>query len=200
MSVLDGGLPAWIDEGGDVDEGPPEVDWKPAEYTGGKLNSAMVKTYADMVASTKADGDIVLDARSPGRYAGTDPEPRPGVPSGHMPRSRSLPFGELLVPVADGHPYTSYKTPAELRAVLVRAVGGEEAWEALLNQSADAAGGAVEREMIFSCGSGMTASVGWLAAQIVAQQEGRDVPAAIYDESWTGYASRPESEVVTSNL
>lgn len=198
--MLDGGLPAWIDEGGDVDEGPPELDWKPAEYTAGTLNKAMAKSYADMVASTKGEGGVVLDARSPGRFDGTDPEPRPGLSSGHMPRSRSLPFGELLLPVADGHPYTSYKSPAELRAVLVRAVGGEEAWAALLNQGADAAGGAVERQMIFSCGSGMTACVGWLAAQIVAQEEGRAVPAAIYDESWTGYASRPESEIVKTNL
>ncbi|KLT40839.1 Rhodanese-like protein [Cutaneotrichosporon oleaginosum] len=198
VSVLDGGLPAWIDEGGDVDEGPPEVDWKPVAYTSGALNKDMVKSYADMVASA-AGGDIVLDARSPGRFAGTDPEPRPGLSSGHMPRARSLPFGELLVPVGDGHPYTSYKTPAELRAVLVRAVGGEEAWAALLDQGADAAGGAVERQMVFSCGSGMTACVGWLAAQIVAQEEGRVVSAAVYDESWTGYASRPESKIVKSN-
>ncbi|BEI88543.1 uncharacterized protein CcaverHIS019_0112610 [Cutaneotrichosporon cavernicola] len=194
VSVLDGGLPAWIDEGGDVEQGPPEA-FKTAEYENGHLDKEMVKSYADIVAINK-DGDIVLDARSHGRFTGQDPEPRPGLSSGHMPHARSLPFGDLLLPVSDGHPYTSYKSPKELRQVLVRAVGGEEAWEALLNQGADVAGTAVERQLVFSCGSGMTACVGWLAAQIVAQEEGRVVPSAVYDESWTGYASRPESEIV----
>lgn len=141
--------------------------------------------------------DVVLDARALGRFTGQDPEPRPGLSSGHIPHSRSLPFGDLLNPVADGHPYTSYRSPEELRAVLVKAVGGEEAWEALLAKGPEAAGAVAERELVFTCGSGMTACVGWLAAQIVAQHEGSaPVPAAIYDESWTGYASRPESEIV----
>lgn len=151
-----------------------------------------------MVSNSKR-GDtcnVVLDARAPGRFTGQDPEPRPGLSSGHIPHSRSLPFGELLQSVEDGHPYTSYKSPEELRAVLVNAVGGEKAWESLLAQGADAAGGAVDRELVFTCGSGMTACVGWLAAQIVAANEGRaPPPVAIYDESWTGYASRPESEI-----
>ncbi|GMK57739.1 hypothetical protein CspeluHIS016_0405730 [Cutaneotrichosporon spelunceum] len=193
VSVLDGGLPAWIDEGGDVEEGAPQP-FKPATYDGGVLNKDMVKSYEDIVA-IKDDGDLVLDARSHGRFTGVEPEPRPWLSSGHMPHSCSVPFGEFLIPSSEGHPYTSYKPPKELKEVLVRAVGGEKAWEALLNQGPDAAGAAVERKLIFSCGSGMTACVGWLAAQIVAQEDGRAVPTAVYDESWTGYATRPESKI-----
>lgn len=118
------------------------------------------------------------------------------MPSGHIPGSHSLPFVEFLDPVEDGHPYTSYKSPEELREVLVDAVGGEKAWEALLAKGANAAGAVADRKLVFTCGSGMTACVGWLAAQIVAEKEGRaPPPAAIYDESWTGYGSRKESEI-----
>lgn len=69
----------------------------------------------------------------------------------------------------------------------MNAVGGEDAWKEIEN------GG---RRITLSCGSGMTAAVLWFAQQLVAEAEGKEPPkASIYDESWTGYASRKDSKI-----
>lgn len=154
----------------------------------------MTVAYEEMVSNackgdSTADIDVVLDARAAPRFTGEAPEPRPNLSSGHMPHSVNLPFTEFLVAADDKRPYTTYKSPEELRNVLVNAVGGEEKWKNLVE------GGDAHRALVFTCGSGMTACVGWLATQIVAQTEPAP-PAAIYDESWTGYASRPESKII----
>lgn len=138
---------------------------------------------------TTADIDVVLDARAAPRFLGEVPEPRPHLSSGHMPHSVNLPFTEFLVPVSEGRDYTTYKKEPELREVLVNAVGGEDKWKQLVQ------GGEAHRALVFTCGSGMTACVGWLATQIVGEHESTP-PAAVYDESWTGYASRPESKIL----
>lgn len=133
-------------------------------------------------------GDVVLDARAVGRFTAEVPEPRPGLAGGHIPHSLPLPFSDLLNPATDDKPYTSLKTPEELRTILVDAVGGEDVWAEL-----NAADG---RHLVLTCGSGMTAAVLWLAQQIVAEKEGRSAPtAAIYDESWTGYAQRADAPI-----
>jgi thiosulfate/3-mercaptopyruvate sulfurtransferase len=114
-------------------------------------------------------GTMVLDARSKARFDGIAPEPRPGLPSGHMPGAVSLPFTELLA--ADG----TMKDPAALRAIFAA-------------RGADGA-----RRMVTSCGTGVTACVLALGAL----RAGLPEP-AVYDGSWTEWASRPETPKATA--
>ena len=107
------------------------------------------------------------------RWEGAAPEPRPGLSSGHIPNSLPAPFLDYLAPPADGKPYTSFKSPAELKEVLVNAVGGKDTWNAMVKG---------EKNAVFTCGSGMTAAVGWLANEVIRREEGSKVKTSIYDE------------------
>lgn len=152
----------------------------------------LTQAYEQMVDNATADpslSDVVLDARAIPRYAGEAPEPRPGLPSGHIPHSLPLPFSDLLTEPSDAEPYTRYKSLPQLTQVIVDGAGGQTVWDEI---SLDGRG------LIFSCGSGMTACVGWLGARAVAEAEGRKlVNEAVYDESWTGWAQRKESRIET---
>lgn len=187
VSVLNGGLPAWIDHGLPTEAGEPSSVPK-TTYPESKLEDGIIRSFDEMVANAKqgARGQTVFDARSKGRFDGTDPEPRPGLSSGHIPHSISLPFPSLLKTVTDkdGKSYTVLKDQIELWRTLSDAVGGTEALDKLRQASS---GG--ELAATNTCGSGMTAASIWLALQELGIQS------SIYDESWMGWASR-ESEGV----
>lgn len=106
-------------------------------------------------------------------YTSTAPEPRPGLSSGHIPHSHSLPFTSLLTTESG---YTTLKPVAELQKILRDAVGSAQGWDAVASG---------QRKIVFSCGSGMTAAIGWLALRLVLESEGKawspDI-AALYDE------------------
>jgi thiosulfate/3-mercaptopyruvate sulfurtransferase len=97
---------------------------------------------------------LVLDARSEGRFSGREPEPRPGLRAGHMPNARNLPF------VAVQH-QGRMRTPQELEAIFAAKVEGQE-------------------QLVFSCGSGVTACVLALAATLAGYSKLR-----VYDGSWS---------------
>jgi thiosulfate/3-mercaptopyruvate sulfurtransferase len=104
------------------------------------------------------------------RYLGTDPEPRPGLSSGHVPNSFSLPFNAFLKTQTSpqlGTQYTTFLPPAEIYKALVDSVGAEEA-EMIIKG---------HRPVITSCGSGMTAGVLWLGLKLLGAKD-----VAIYDE------------------
>ncbi|QRW05756.1 Rhodanese domain-containing protein [Ceratobasidium sp. AG-Ba] len=176
-SVLDGGMPRWEAEGLPIETGEP-AKVQPAKYPVPKLNESAVRSYEQIVANSKLDpsttsnAELVLDARPYGRFTGEAPEPRPQLSSGHMPHARSLPFNTLLQKTEKG--YTMFLPEDKLKQVFETAVG-------------EAAKG---RPIVASCGSGMTAGTIWLAGQLL------NKPVAIYDESWTGYAMRPESVII----
>jgi thiosulfate/3-mercaptopyruvate sulfurtransferase len=90
-----------------------------------------------------------------------------------MPNSRSSPFLQYIDQVSEQKPYQTYKPISELKQILVRDVGGEHAWNQLVTG---------ERRAIFSCGSGMTACVGWSANELVKQDSEGIREAAVYDE------------------
>ncbi|BGP41340.1 hypothetical protein JCM10450v2_005383 [Rhodotorula kratochvilovae] len=143
-----------------------------------------VRQWEDVDANIEKgeDGAVVVDARPPGRFHGTDPEPREGLSSGHMPHAISLPFSSVLSAESSTEPpYKTLLPPAELEKVFVAALG-EEKWAAVKRG---------ERPVIGTCGSGMTAAVLWLALQRAGAP-----PIDIYDESWTGYAQNPKSKIV----
>jgi thiosulfate/3-mercaptopyruvate sulfurtransferase len=131
VSILDGGLPAWIAEGRPLEEGPHAR--QPRHFTP-RLDHGLVADAED-VKKALADGSAqVVDVRSAERFRGAVPEPRPGLRSGHMPGALNLPFGEL---VADGR---------------MKDAGGLES--ALAKAGVDP-----DRPLIASCGSGLTASI-----------------------------------------
>lgn len=126
---------------------------------------AEVKEIAEDHNKEGAEEVQILDARSKGRWAGTDPEPRPGLSSGHMPGSISIPHSELL----DG------KTGALL--------SGEE-----LRRVFQSKGVKEDRPIISSCGTGVTAAV--IDAALGEAGYGRENDRRLYDGSWTEWAQR----------
>jgi thiosulfate/3-mercaptopyruvate sulfurtransferase len=163
--VLDGGLPKWTAEGRPVESGAGAA---PAAGTfRASLRAERLRGIGDMM---RADaGRVVLDARAAGRFAGTAPEPRPGLPSGHMPGSRNLPFTELLA--ADG----TMLPPDALRARFAQAgVDGR-------------------LPVVTSCGTGVTACVLALGLRRAGLPE-----AAVYDGSWTEWAGRNDTPKETT--
>lgn len=169
VAALDGGLPKWRAEGRATEAGAPNAP-TPASFVP-DLNTHRLAGIGDVkrIVAGNETGTMVLDARSKARFDGTAPEPRPGLPSGHMPGAVSLPFTELLAP--DG----TMKDPAALRAIFAA-------------RGADGA-----RRMVTSCGTGVTACVLALGAL----RAGLPEP-AVYDGSWTEWASRPETPKATA--
>jgi thiosulfate/3-mercaptopyruvate sulfurtransferase len=165
IAVLDGGLPRWRAEGRPVESGTPAP--RPRKFTA-RLRRSLVRDLAAMRRNVTTRKAQVLDARSRGRFVGTEPEPRAGLRSGHIPGSLNLPYDELYQ--KDG----TLLPPHELRAKF------------------EAAGLDLGKPVVTSCGSGVTASV--LALGLYAA--GRpDV--AVYDGSWTEWGGRADTPIET---
>lgn len=95
----------WVEQGYPTEAGESDARIEEtSEYPVPNVISSMVATFSEVKEIAKdygkdgAEGIQILDARARGRWAGTEPEPRPGIPSGHMPGSISVPFSELLDP------------------------------------------------------------------------------------------------------
>ena len=161
VHVLDGGLAAWVAAGLPTEAGP--VRRAQASFRA-KLDENAVRSYAQL-QETLAEHGQVVDARSAGRFAGTTPEPRAGLSSGHMPGSISLPFVEL---VEGGR----LKDAAGLRDVF--ATKGVD----------------LERPVVTTCGSGVTAAVLALGLEIAGASG-----VGLYDGSWAEYAQKPDAVI-----
>ncbi|KAL1738374.1 Rhodanese-like domain-containing protein [Schizophyllum fasciatum] len=182
--ILDGGLPRWEAEGLPVETSEPAVPTA-VDYPTPEFNAGAIRSYEQMLANfTGKDTptELVLDARPKNRFLGIDPEPRPSIRSGHMPKSVSLTFSLFLQNNnVNGKEFTTYLPPDKIREALVGAVGAERA-QAIIDG---------KLPVITSCGSGMTAAIVWLGLR---QLGVKDV--SLYDESWTGYGMRESSPVV----
>ena len=162
-AVLDGGLPKWLAEARATESGDAKSA-APTSYTP-DFRADLVKGIGDVKRIIASGSALILDARAKGRFDGSAPEPRPGLPSGHMPGAKSVPFNELLN--AD----FTMKDAAALRARFA------------------AAGADGTTPIVTSCGTGVTACI--LALGL--KQAGLG-DAAIYDGSWTEWAGRPETQ------
>lgn len=101
-----------------------------------------------------------IDARSKGRFLGTAPEPRPGIPSGHIPNSKSFPFTLCLNPETK-----LLKDPEDLKKIFQEA------------------GIDLSQPLITSCGSGVTGSLLGFATYLTGKEDTK-----LYDGSWTEWA------------
>ncbi len=163
IAVLDGGLKKWRAEGRPVEQGWPAP--KGRQLTP-RVHPALVRNLEEMRANLASRREQVLDARSRGRFVGTEPEPRPGLRGGHIPGSLNLPYEELYRP--DG----TLLPPDALRNAFVKA------------------GLDLQKPIVTTCGSGVTAAVLALGLHLLGR---RDV--AVYDGSWTEWGGRDDTPV-----
>jgi thiosulfate/3-mercaptopyruvate sulfurtransferase len=166
VAVLDGGFPRWRAEGRPVEAG--NVRPAPRRFTA-RLRPELVADLDAMRAIVERRTVQVLDARSAGRFAGTEPEVRPGLRSGHVPGSLNLPYDRLFRP-EDG----TLLPPRELRRAF------------------EAAGVRVGEPVVTTCGSGVSACVLAFGLHRLGQ-----VDAAVYDGSWTEWGGRADTPVET---
>ena len=152
VAVLDGGYPKWLAEGRPTEDMPPI----PRErHITVQRQAALVRDVTQIAAASKLGDHAILDARSPARFRGDEPEPRAGLRAGHMPGARNLPYRDLLT--AD----QTMKPVDELREIFHRA------------------GVTPDKPVITSCGSGITAAILNLALERVGHARH-----ALYDGSW----------------
>ncbi|WP_299470698.1 3-mercaptopyruvate sulfurtransferase [uncultured Roseibium sp.] len=163
--VLDGGFPKWRAENRPVTDDQPRIV---QSHFSARLNHGAVADLSQMKKSIQTGDRQVLDARSSDRFAGTAPEPRAGLRSGHMPTAFNLPFTQLLN--EDG------------------TFRGHEDLEALYK----AAGIDLQKPVTTTCGSGVTAAILTLGLTILGA---RDL--ALYDGSWVEWGGRDDTDIVT---
>jgi thiosulfate/3-mercaptopyruvate sulfurtransferase len=164
VRILDGGLPRWIKEGRPLETG--DAHPKPGLFTP-RLEDHFVATLDEVRAALKTGSAQVVDARPADRFRGDVPEPRPGVRSGRIPGSLNLPFVDIIE-------RGSLKTPDALKAVFAEH------------------GIDLQKPIITTCGSGVTAAILTLAVE----EAGGKVE-GLYDGSWAEWGSRSDCEVAT---
>jgi thiosulfate/3-mercaptopyruvate sulfurtransferase len=167
VAVLDGGLSKWRADGHPLEDLPPMP--RERHFTA-RVNGLLVRDRDQMLANLETGREQVVDARSAARFAGTAPEPRPGLRAGHIPGSRNLPWDRLLR--ADG----TLHAPAEIAALFA------------------AAGITADRPVVTTCGSGMSAALLLFALARIGR---RDV--ALYDGSWSEWGADPALPVATGD-
>ena len=167
VQVLNGGLPAWIEQGGALENGLKAIAKK--NYTA-TLSKQRVIGKLELVENISSKRYRVVDARSKARFLGQSPEPREGLPSGHMPESICMSFDTLL---DSGR----LKTREQLQT--------------LFNQAGLLRG----TPLVTSCGSGVTAAIVTLALFECGYGLNR-----LYDGSWAEWASADDTTIINKSV
>jgi thiosulfate/3-mercaptopyruvate sulfurtransferase len=157
VAILDGGLAKWRAEGRPLESGTPAP--RPRHATP-EFDPARLRTLDQMRTNLDSHAEQVVDARSAARFTGAEPDPHGAAP-GHIPGSRNLPYPQLF------HPDGTWKRGDDLAAAFV------------------AAGIDLDRPMVATCGSGVTAAVLAFGAHLL----GREM--ALYDGSWSEWGRDP---------
>jgi thiosulfate/3-mercaptopyruvate sulfurtransferase len=163
VAVLDGGFGKWTREGRPVEPGAPKP--RPRTFHA-RFRPELVRNLDRMRANVATNAEQVVDARPRGRFLGTEPEPRPGLRSGHIPGSVNLPPDALYRP--DG----TVLPPDDVRRAFA------------------ATGVDLARPLVTTCGSGVAASGLALALHFIGCPD-----VAVYDGSWTEWGGRSDTPV-----
>ncbi|WP_157019265.1 3-mercaptopyruvate sulfurtransferase [Mesorhizobium xinjiangense] len=166
VRLLEGGMDGWTSEGRPVTAEPTKIA---PNYFRTDFDAARVAMLADMRDIVATGAAQVADARPPARFAGLDPEPRPGVRGGHMPGAANVPALSLA---REGR----LRPAEELRAAF------------------EDAGVDLARPVVTSCGSGVTAAVLTLALETLGHTDNR-----LYDGSWTEWGGRQDTPVISGD-
>jgi thiosulfate/3-mercaptopyruvate sulfurtransferase len=165
VAILDGGLQKWKAEGRPVDSVRPQIRHG---HFSPSFDPRTVVDKAGVAGLLGDGGHEIVDARGAGRFTGDEAEPRPGMASGHIPGSKNLPQGRLF------NPDNSWKQGDELRAAF------------------GSAGVDLDKPMVATCGSGITACVLLFGAHLLGKQDFR-----LYDGSWSEWGSDPATPKAT---
>lgn len=162
--ILDGGFDRWKTEGHPVTTEPTKI--APGIFHA-DFDASRVASLEDMRRVVASGESQIADARSPGRFAGAEPEPRAGVRPGHMPGSHNLPYNAL----------------SENGVLLPKPK---------LREIVEQAGIDLSKPVVTSCGSGVTAAVITLALETLGHTDNR-----LYDGSWTEWGGLLDTPVET---
>ena len=142
ISVLNGGFPEWLRKGY-----PTEITTK-TNYKSGNfkatINTKSIKSYQEVLENVQMKAFSIVDARSEGRFNGTEHEPRKHLKSGHIPNSINIPYVDVL---ENG----KFKSELELKKIVENKLPKDST-------------------IVFSCGSGLTACIVMLACEMVSQK------------------------------
>jgi len=166
VRILEGGLKKWQAEGRPIESGKPSP--KPGAFSA-KLDPNYLRSKQQLVANLDNGAEQVIDARAADRFEGRVPEPRPGLRAGHIPGSRNLPYNELF-DAGTG----LMKSRDALREAFTRA------------------GVDLDRPIVTSCGSGVSALVLTLALYRLGVRG-----TALYDGSWSEWGMQDGPPVAT---
>ncbi|MBR72075.1 MAG: 3-mercaptopyruvate sulfurtransferase [Rhodospirillaceae bacterium] len=168
VAVLQGGMPAWIASKNNTDNVKKNF---PAGNFKAVFNPDLIKNFSDINLNLKTQTEQLIDARSKGRFDGLDPEPRPGLRSGHIPRSINLPYSLLLDKTS-----MNLLTPEEIKTL------------------AKNAGIDFTKPIITTCGSGISAALLALAFFTIGHTE-----TSVYDGSWAEWGSFSDTPITHDN-